>query len=194
MKKNIAELFGTFALTSIVILSLTSEILIDTPLAAALTLLLFVYTIGSISGSHINPAVTLGAMSIKKIGIKEGLIYILYQLIGATLALLLMARFGNVSMLDGSFAIQTLLAEIIGAVFFTFGIASVVYGKVHESMSGVVVGGSLLLGILFAVYLGSNGVLNPAVAFGIGSFGWAYILGPIIGSVAGFNLYKVIHK
>ena len=54
----------------------------------------------------------------------------------------------------------------------------------------MVVGGSLLLGIAVAALLGSNGVLNPAVALGIGSFNVMYVLGPILGSVLGMQLYK----
>jgi glycerol uptake facilitator-like aquaporin len=195
MKKYIAELFGTFTLTTIVLLSLGSTAVIVTPFAAALTLMLFVYTIGPISGSHINPAVTLGLMSIKKISVKEGFMYILYQIIGAAFSLFVLSfvfsTFPNI-VVSSSFSIW--LAEILGALFFTFGIASVVYGKVADAASGVVVGGSLLLGILAASYLGSNGVLNPAVSFGIGSFGLAYVFGPIIGSVAGFNLYKWLSR
>ena len=52
------------------------------------------------------------------------------------------------------------------------------------------VGGSLLLGITVAVLLGSNGMLNPAVAFGTGSFGIMYVLGPVIGAVLGMQAYK----
>lgn len=194
MKKNLAELFGTFTLTSIVILSLTSETLIDVPIAAALTVMLFVYTIGSVSGAHLNPAVTLGIMSIGKIGKKEGFIYIVYQFIGASLSLLLLSMIGTISNPDSGFDMASIIGEIFGTIFLTFGIASVVFGKVQNSMSGIVVGGSLLLGILFAAYIGSNGVLNPAVAFGIGSFGIAYVMGPVIGSVIGFNLYKFLSK
>ena len=89
---------------------------------------------------------------------------------------------------------RVLAAEAIGTAFFTFGIAAVVFGKVYNGASGVVIGGSLLLGITFAALLGSNGVLNPAVAFGIGSFSLMYVLGPIIGSVIGMNAYKYLKK
>ena len=84
------------------------------------------------------------------------------------------------------------IAELIGTFFFTFGIASVVYGKVSSQFSGLLVGGSLLLGITFASLIGSNGVLNPAVAFGIESFGLMYVLGPILGSVLGMQVYKYL--
>jgi glycerol uptake facilitator-like aquaporin len=192
MKKYIAETIGTFALSLVVALSLAGAFPVATPVLAALVLGLFVYSIGHISGTHINPVVTIGAWSIKKISSTDALYYIIAQFIGAGLAL------GLVSMSVGlhaptvvnSFAV--LFAEFLGTLFFTFGIASVVYGKTPNALSGIVVGGSLLLGVAIAALLGSNGVLNPAVALGIGSFGGMYILGPILGSIAGMNLYKYI--
>jgi len=53
-------------------------------------------------------------------------------------------------------------SEALGAMIFLFGIAAVVLGRVPESMSGIVIGGSLMLGVLWAAQT-SNGVLNPAV-------------------------------
>ncbi len=190
MKKYIAELLGTFALTLVVGLSLSGIFPIPTPVLAALTLGLFVYSIGHISGTHINPAVTIGAWSIKKISTKDGLIYIVSQCIGAALALLIVTFTVGAPVVSLSDTWMIALAELVGTFFFTFSIASVVYGKTSSTMSGVVIGGSLLLGITVAALLGSNGVLNPAVAFGIGSFGLAYIFAPIVGSVLGMQVYK----
>ena len=81
-------------------------------------------------------------------------------------------------------------AEALGAFFFAFGIAAVVYGKVSDHMSGLVIGGSLLLGILMASFSGSAGILNPAVAFALNSLSAVYILGPVVGAVVGFNAYR----
>jgi aquaporin Z len=192
MKKYIAEALGTFALTLVVALSLVGNFPLATPLLAALTLGLFVYSIGHISGTHINPAVTLGAWSIKKITTKDALYYIISQSVGAFLALLIVTGILGIPSLNVSGSLLVFFAECMGTFFFTFGIASVIYSKTPNQMSGVVVGGSLLLGITIAALLGSNGVLNPAVAFGIGSFGFMYIIGPIIGSVLGMNVYKCL--
>jgi glycerol uptake facilitator-like aquaporin len=57
-------------------------------------------------------------------------------------------------------------------------------------MSGIVVGSSLLFGILIASLAGSFGILNPAVAFSLHAMNWTYLLAPLVGSVLGFNLYK----
>lgn len=190
MKKYVVEALGTGALTLAVGLSLAGTFPVPTPLLAALTLGLFVYTVGHISGTHINPAVTLGAWSINKIETKTALFYLVAQLIGATVAMMLMTRLVELPALTVSADGVIGFAEFLGTFFFTFGVAAVVYGKTPNGLSGVVVGGSLLLGIAIAAGLGSNGVLNPAVAFGIGSWGTMYVLGPILGAVCGMQAYK----
>lgn len=194
MKKYIAEALGAGTLTLVVGLSLAGTFPVSTPVLAALTLGLFVYSLGHVSGTHINPAVTIGIWSIGKIGNKDALLYIVAQFLGALVALGLLREFNMVTPLtiDNSFLIG--VAEMLGAFFFTFGIASVVYGKVSNSLSGLMVGGSLLLGIAMSAVLGANGVLNPAVAFGISSFGVMYILGPIVGAVLGMQAYKYFQK
>ena len=190
MNKYIVEALGTGVLTLVVGLSLIGTFPVSTPILAALTLGLFVYTIGHISGNHINPAVTLGVWSIGKIETKVAMFYIVAQMVGAGVAMLFMSKFSTLPDLTVSGEGIIGLAEFLGTFFFTFGIASVVYGKVSGVLSGVVVGGSLLLGITIAVLLGSNGVLNPAVAFGIGSWGLMYVLGPVAGAVCGMQAYK----
>jgi glycerol uptake facilitator-like aquaporin len=191
MKKYIAEALGTFALSLVVALSIVGMFPVSTPILAAVTLGLFVYSIGHISGSHINPAVTIGFWSIGKIKTKEACAYIVSQFVGGFATLLVLSWIGVSSInLEIDNSALVLFAEIIGTFFFTFGIASVVYGKTPKELSGIVVGGSLFLGIAFAALMGSNGVLNPAVALPIGSFGLVYILGPILGSVLGMQAYK----
>jgi aquaporin Z len=193
MKKYIAEALGTFTLALVVGLSLAGSFPVATALLAGLTLGLFVYSIGHISGAHINPAVTIGAWSIKKISSTDAVMYIVSQFIGAGIALFVISSTTAgmphiVVTASGAVA----FAELFGTFFFTFGIASVIYGKTPSALSGVVVGGSLLLGITIAALLGSNGVLNPAVALGIGSFNLFYLLSPVVGSVLGMQAYKYL--
>lgn len=194
IKKYIAEILGTFALTLVVGLSIMGNFPLATPLLAALTLGLFVYSVGHISGTHINPAVTIGAWSIKKISNQDAWLYIVSQFVGATVAVLVLMYTVGAPEVGGSNSLVAVISEALGTFFFAFGIASVVYGKAPSQLSGVVVGGSLLLGIAVAALLGSNGVLNPAVAYGIGSFSLSYILAPVVGSVLGFQAYKYLGK
>jgi glycerol uptake facilitator protein len=195
MKKYIAEFFGTFALTITVLGSLAAQSQVPTALLAGITLGLFVYTVGKVSGTHINPAVTLGAWSVKKIKSQDVFFYILGQFAGAALAVILAKYLNLVPAVDGVLTKEAFIGEIVGTLIFTFGIASVLFAKETESETHTapfIIGGSLTIGATIAACLGSNGVLNPAVAFGINSFGIAYIIGPIIGSVLGMWLYKYI--
>jgi aquaporin Z len=194
MKKYLAEALGTLALTLVVALSLAGKFPIPTPVLAGLVLGLFVYSVGHISGTHINPAVTLGLWSVKKIKTNEALLYIISQCIGAVLAWGLVRYTVGATGLIVSNSVMTGVAELIGTFFFAFGIAAVVFKKDLSVVSGLVIGGSLTLGIAFAAMLGSNGVLNPAVAIGINSLNLMYVLGPIIGSILGMQAYIYLNK
>lgn len=191
-QKHIAEAFGTFTLALAVLTSLHMESsIIATPVVAALTLGLFVYTIGGKSGCHINPAVTLGLWSINKIKTNDAMKYIVAQLIGALLAFgLSTAILGTKSTGMAPESMADFLAETIGALLFGFGIAAVVFGKIKDDIVGLVIGGSLLLGIILAAGFGSMGILNPAVALTLGAFNLSYVLGEIIGVALGMNLYR----
>lgn len=194
-KKYIAEFIGTFTLSFIVLLavSFSGNLPLAVPLIASLTLALFVYTIGPFSGCHINPAVTLGQLSVDKISRPEAINYIIAQLLGGAGALFVAKMFVVTTALSGGdFSILVFLAEMLGAFFFNFGIAAVVYGKVKDQMSGLVVGGSLLLGVMVASFTGANGILNPAVAVSLNSLNIVYGLAPIVGAVLAFKCYKYL--
>jgi len=194
MNKYIAELLGTFGLTFAVLLSINGTFPVPTAVIAGLTLGLFVYTLGHISGTHLNPAVTLGLLSVKKIGLQDAGGYIVTQFVGAGLAMYLSSLFiTNPAILTVANTGTVGIFEFLGTFFFVFGIASVVFGKAPSAMSGFVIGASLLLGLSFASF-GSNGVLNPAVAFGIGSFSLMYVIGPILGSVVAMQVFKFLSK
>lgn len=190
-----AEGIGTFALAFAVLLSASLETpMIATPIIAGLVLGLFVYSIGHVSGCHINPAVTVGVWSLGKMKLNDAIYYIIAQAAGAVVALVVASL-----LLGGPIAIGlvpeswlTFIAELIGTALFAFGIASVLYGKAAAGTSGLVIGGSLLLGTLVAVYLGSAGMLNPAVALALGSLSISYVGGAVIGSALGMWLYRKV--
>jgi len=195
-KKYIAEGIGTFTLAFIVLgaISYAQVLPVPVPVIAALTLGIFVYTIGAISGCHINPAVTLGLLSVKKISVHNALWYLIAQFSGAILAILVGSFFGitNDQAVVPSFSTSVFLAEMIGSFFFTFGIASIVYGNVKDEVSGIVIGGSLLLGGLVASFAGSASILNPAVALTLSLLSVTYALAPIAGAICGFQAYKFV--
>lgn len=193
-KKLLAEFIGTFALTFVLLLaSNTENFPIPIPVLAGITLSLFVYTIGAISGCHINPAVTLGLASIKKIEMPEALRYIAAQTLGALLALMVTMTLDiGVTGLDGMNQTRVLTGEIIGTAFFTFGLAAAVLGKMAGEARGLVIGMSIFLGATIAGMVGAPGFLNPAVALGAKSLTLTTLFGPIIGSVIGIQLYKFL--
>lgn len=194
MQKYVAELLATFALTMAV---LSPDALLNlgfqTAAMAAFTVMLFVYTIGPISGAHINPAVTFGLWSVKKISFKEGAFYIIAQVLGAVLAgLALKANVGG-TVFASADNLSVYAGELIGAFVLVFGVSSVVFGKVKDTQSGIVIGGSLLVGILLASNFG-GGVLNPAVAIGVGSVSLVHIFAPLVGGVFGASVYRWITR
>lgn len=191
MKKYVAEMFGTFTLSFLVFLSVSGTFMVPTPVLAALCLTMFVYAIGSISGAHLNPAVTIGLFSIKKIKLDEAIKYIVFQFLGALLAVFVLKQLSVAIVSPVAGGYKEFLAEMLGMVVFTFGIASVVYDKAP----GFIIGGSLLLGISLAALIGSAGILNPAVALTLHAFFPTYLGGEIIGSLIGFSLYRWLkHK
>ena len=114
-------------------------------------------------------------------------------MIGAAAASEFAIRLVTVPVLDVGDNNFIMLMEMLGAFIFSLGVAASVFGKVSQGASGLAVGGSLLLGILIASS-GSNAVLNPAVALGIGSFSFSYLLGPIVGATLGMALYKNLNN
>lgn len=196
--KYIAEFIGTFALSFIVLAAVSTTIPLPVPVAvlAGLTLGLFVYTIGGLSGAHINPAVTIGLWSIKKISSKDAVGYLIAQVFAAAMAIVIVRTLGMVTpeATTVAFGAPLFFAEALGAFFFCFGIAAVVHGRVSDALSGVVVGGSLILGIIMATVAGSAGIINPAVAFALDSISIIYLLGPVAGAIVGFNAYRYLVK
>lgn len=187
-QKYVAELLGTFILALAVSLSIISKGSIPTPVVAGLTLALLVYTLGGISGAHLNPAVTISLATIKKISPKDATIYVVMQFIGGCLALLastaLMGKgTGLADFPSDSINFATALVEALGTFMLVFGVSSVVHKKVGDEACGFVIGGSLFLGIMLTAGL-SFGVLNPAVAVGLGLAQLpVYLLAPIVGGI-----------
>lgn len=192
MKKYIAEIVGTLVLTLAVGFAIAGSSGLPVPLAAGITLALLVYALTGVSGAHCNPAVTLGLWSLKKIEWRDAIIYIGAQFLGAFFALLIISFFLNGSNeLTVENTVRVGLAECIGAAVFGWGIAVAVYHRVRDEWAGVMVGGSLTIGAIIASVT-SNGILNPALSMGLGSFNLMYLLGPIIGMAVGMHLYRFL--
>ncbi len=186
-----AELIGTFALTFSVAISINSPgFPIPTPMVAGLTLGLLVYILGPISGALFNPAVTIGVFSIGRLEARQAGVFILAQLVGAALALFATGLFFmNPAPVEASSAVRTGVAEGLGAGLLTAVVAAVVVGRIPAAASGLAIGTGLTIGVSWAAPYG-NGILNPAVALGLGSLSIAYVLGPILGALVGAQISR----
>jgi len=115
------------------------------------------------------------------------------QLLGAAAAYWLFTYMFNAKLVNsGQFDPRILMAETIGTMLLCIGIAAAVFNNYKEGKTAATVGVSISVGIMVAS-IASAGLLNPAVALGVGSWVWGtYVLGPILGAVIGFNLYALL--
>ena len=154
----VAEVFGTFLLTVAALLSppnLTFAIV-------GATLLVMVLAIGKVSGSHINPAVTVGLMTSRQFPVGAGFAYIAAQIVGAFLALGLGQLLGR-TLPQTNPEVNAPWFEILGTALFVFVVVRVVIAKLPEAAAALGIGVALLIGIAIAGP-SSGGVLNPAIA------------------------------
>lgn len=192
----VAEVLGTGILTTVALGVSRSPIGLPyfVSLAVGLTLAMLVLSVGATSGAHVNPAVTLGLWTVRKVDTVKAISYIVAQFVGAALAWKLYVYLINSpvkSIAGGQFDWRVFVAEMVGALVFTFGIAAAVYQKYEGGKLAAAIGGSLALGVLMAS-VASNGIVNPAVALGMQSWDKAYVFGPLVGGIVGVNLYALL--
>ena len=173
---------------------------------------LMIYAFGHVSGAHINPAVTIPMMITRKIGIADGVGYIIFQLIGAvaaaaTLKAILPEIGGAVNfatqggpseMINNSitsgFAIEAILTFFLVLVIFM----SAVHKKASPGWHGFTIGGMVFLIHLVAVPLTGASVnpartFGPALISGFWEFHWLYWAAPIVGGIIAGVLMNYIY-
>jgi MIP family channel proteins len=167
-----------------------------------------VYAIGYISGGHVNPAITITAVALRKLDVEDGVGYVVAQILGAVLAGWVhmfiqpgngaLTRYGAVypTPAIGGSDFVALIIELIITFFLMFSYYAALYtGKVHAAVSGVLIGLTYAADILIAGPL-TGGAANPARALGpavaSGDFSslWVYWVGPIIGALLAGFVYK----
>ncbi len=208
-----AELIGTFALVFVGSMAVTlygsafdNLGILSVAFAHGLTLMVMVYAIGEISGSHINPAVTIGVWIARKISAFDGIMYIIFQLIGATLAGVVHAAIYSTPTAT-AFGVPTVNTNLISEptglaleAILTFFLVFVIFGtalnpKSTPGFAGLAIGMTLTIGLIIGGPL-TGGALNPArwfgVAVAINDLGewWVYTLGPIIGGAVAAIVYE----
>ncbi len=193
-------------------LSIQAIVMISLAHGAAIGLM--VYTFGHISGAHINPAVTISMLVTRRIGIKDGIAYIVFQLIGAIAAAASLKAIlpdlgakvnfgtqGGPSELLNHSALSGLAVEIILTFFLvTVIFMTAVHKKAPAGMYGLAIGGMIFLIHLVGVPLTGASVnpartFGPALISGYWDFHWIYWVGPIIGAIiAGLIMNYVFVK
>lgn len=183
-------------------LSIEGIIMISLGHGAAIGLM--VYAFGHVSGAHINPAVTIPMIITKKIGIKDGIGYIVCQLIGGIIAAFSLKAIlpeigarvnfgtqGGPSDLLNNDVMAAIGVEIILTFFLVVVIfMTAVHKKAAPGFAGISIGGMIFLIHLVGVPLTGASVnpartLGPALASGFWEFHWIYWVAPIIGGIIG---------
>lgn len=190
-----AEFFGTALITTIVLTLAKAQ---DSAayfiaLGVGLVLVALILAVGNVSGAHFNPAVSLGLWTVRRSSALRTVSYIAVQMLGAAAAYWLFTYLFDAQLANtGEFDPRILLAEAIGTMLLCIGIAAAVFNNYKEGQTAATVGVSIAVAIMVAS-VASAGVLNPAVALGVGSWVWGtYVLGPVLGAVIGFNLYALL--
>ena len=229
MKKLIAEFIGTMVL---VIVGCGTAMLVGcdsasgcgyilTALAFGLSIVAMAYSIGNISGCHINPAVSLAFLIKGDLKFKEFILYAIAQGLGALVGSSILAfifQQGGVKDMTGGFgsnglaglngnAFAGLLVEIILTFIFVLAILGVTSKKAaHGSFGGLVIGLTLTLVHILGIGLTGTSV-NPARSFGPAIVWavwgsnvtgiedlWVFIVGPLLGAAIAAFTYKALEK
>jgi aquaporin Z len=208
MRKYIAEILGTFGLVfagtgAVVIDSVTGGAVthVGVALTFGLIVMAMIYAVGDVSGAHLNPAVTLGFYVAGRMTGGCVLPYMLSQVSGGLLASVsLLMLFGNHASLGATIpagsAVQSFALEAILTGLLMFVILCVSTGsKEVGAMAGIAVGGVIALEALFAGPISGASMnpirsLAPALVSGNCHALWAYIAGPILGSVIAVPLWR----
>jgi aquaporin Z len=203
-QKYAAEVYGTFVLvlfgTGAVLASGGDYVAIS--FAFGLALVVGLFTVGRVSGGHFNPAVSLGAFLDKRISLSDMLFYWVSQVAGALIASLALVYLASkaavattVNALGGLEAFKGLVGEAILTAIFVMAILVLSKSASYTKLLGI--GLTLTAVHLAGIGFTSAGVnparsLAPAIASG--EFGdiWVFLLGPAIGAILGWVLYKFI--
>ena len=228
IKKFFAEFIGTFVLVlfacgTATVVGCTAEpnaAYLLTALAFGLVIVAMAYSIGNISGCHINPAVSLGVLLSGGMKLKEFFGYIAAQCVGALAGsglLALIFGLGKVKDMTGGFGsnglagvgenpIAGLVVEIVLTFIFVLCILGVTSKKQsHGSFGGLVIGLTLVGVHILGIGLTGTSV-NPARSIGpavvaaisgnlapLGSL-WVFIVGPLAGAALAAVVYKALEK
>lgn len=197
MRKYLAELIGTFVLvfvgTATVTIAKGSTLTIG--LAFGLAVTVMAYSVGSISGGHFNPAVSLAMLLNHRLGIKDFVGYVISQFVGAILASAIVFDLVHELGLSTKNLGQTDFPNIsVGGAFITETLVTFLFVLVIVLVTSKKWGNANFAGLIIGITLALNltgGSLNPARSFGPALFAggsamthyWLYLVAPLVGAV-----------
>ena len=214
LKKYVAEFIGTFVLVLFACGTAAvagcdpnkfDSAYIMTALAFGLVIVAMAYSIGNISGCHINPAVSFAMLISKKMDVKDFCGYVVAQFIGAIAGAAVLGgltgnfdKLGQNGLFDGDVA-KSLIIEIILTFVFVIAILGVTAKAEYSSMAGLVIGLTLTMVHIFGIHFTGTSV-NPARSFGPALFVggdaladvWVFIVAPLIGGALAAVCYMFL--
>ena len=224
MRKYLAEMVGTMVLVlmgcgSAVFAGNVADTVgagvgtLGVAFAFGLSVVAMAYTIGNISGCHINPAITLGVYLSKRMSGKDAAMYMLFQVIGAIIGSAILYALVNTGAHNGPTATGSntfdngeMLQAFIAEMVFTFIFVLVVLGSTDEksgagSLAGLAIGLTLVLVHIVCIPITGTSV-NPARSIAPALFEggqalsqlWLFIVAPLIGAALSAWVWKVIDK
>jgi aquaporin TIP len=215
IKALVAEFIGTFTLVFICVGAIASDAmtghmlgLTGIALAYGLAMAVMVSATAAVSGGHLNPAVTFGALVTRKISVTNGLGYIVAQCLGAIVAAyfitlvvpeqaLAATNFGLPAVTKGITVVQAFLAEIILTFFLVFVFFGTGIDKRAPNVGGLFIGLAVAMGVMMGAPI-SGAAMNPARHLGPAIAGggfeniWLYWAGPLIGGGVAALVYKYV--
>jgi len=174
-----------------------------TALAFGLVIVAMAYSIGNVSGCHINPAVSIAMLISRKMSVKDFCGYVIAQFLGGiTGALILNAivhdttKLGTNALYNGS-AATSFLIEVILTFVFVIAILGVTSRSGNSNVAGLVIGGALVLFHLLGISFTGTSV-NPARSFGPALIAgqmdgiWVFLLAPLVGGALAAVVYMFL--
>lgn len=209
-KKSIAEFIGTMVLVIFGCGSALNGMSTGmVALAFGLVIVAMAYSIGNVSGCHINPAVSLAMLIRKNLTPKEFVAYVISQCLGAIAgAAVLCVIFGtdcgfgaNMAQAELISVSQAFVIEVILTFVFVLAIVGVTSKSENSAVAGLVIGLTLTLVHILGIPLTGTSV-NPARSLGPALFAggtalsqlWVFIVAPLIGAAIAAIVYSLIEK
>ena len=214
LKKCIAECLGTCVLVVFgcgTAAAIGCDVMggyVATALAFGLVIVAMAYSIGNISGCHINPAVSLAMLITGKMSVSEFISYVISQCIGGVIGALILKIFASSGDIDAGLGANglyysniglSILVEIILTFVFVIAILGVTSRDGFSNIAGLVIGLTLTLVHLLGIHFTGTSV-NPARSLGPALLAggealtsvWVFIVAPLIGAALAAFCYKFL--